>query len=229
MALIKRVLWLVALLALASPAFAQFGSNALKLRGWNICNPLSPSANQVLTWDGTNNCWKSAAGGGGGGTPAGATGTFQYNNAGSFGGQAFVLGGTGPKQAAVECSTISSTSSDFSGIAATTGEVGSLTIPANAIYIGESIAVEGTTFAFSGANTSTLKFCLERSGGGGTACDVRQQISMKQATGNQSNDLLTNPVQTLYTLKIGAVSSSELLNTLNAGAFTITACYVPVR
>lgn len=118
------------------------------------------------------------------------------------------------------------TSSSFSGIAATTGEVGSCSIPANANLIGETIAIEGTTFAFSGVNTSTLKFCLEKSGGGGTTCDVRIQFLGKQATNTQTNDTPTNPTQSSFTLVVGAQSSSELLNTLNAGSITIKVMYV---
>jgi hypothetical protein len=60
----------VLLLALAIPGLAQFGSNATSLRGWRICNPpeATKTDGHVLTWDGTNACWKSAAGGGGGGS-----------------------------------------------------------------------------------------------------------------------------------------------------------------
>jgi hypothetical protein len=49
------------LLALALPALAQFGNNAQKLRGHGVCSGVTPSANQVLTWNASGSCWGAAA------------------------------------------------------------------------------------------------------------------------------------------------------------------------
>ena len=63
----RWIKWILVLLSLGgtSPAFAQFGSNATKLRGFPICGSISPTSNQVLSWDGSNNCWKAGVGGAG--------------------------------------------------------------------------------------------------------------------------------------------------------------------
>jgi hypothetical protein len=131
-------------------------------------------------------------------------------------------------QAQTYTCTFTIAAADVAAIGATTtGEISTgCSIPANANYVGEIIAIESTTFACSSGNTCTLKFCLEVSGGSGSTCGIMPQYSLKQATNTQTNSVGTNPQQTSYTLKVGAVSTAQNLSTVNAGAATIKVSYV---
>lgn len=60
-----RLTKLAVLLALAFPAFAQFGSNATHLRGKPLCNPFAPTDAQVLTYSSSTGCWAGSAAGAG--------------------------------------------------------------------------------------------------------------------------------------------------------------------
>ena len=63
MRLIRRWLRLMLPLALAPALFAQFGNNAQKLRGTEICSPLSPQGHNgyALTWNDSISCWAPTA------------------------------------------------------------------------------------------------------------------------------------------------------------------------
>lgn len=78
----RKLLLLVMFAAI--PALAQF-SNASKLQGKPICNPLTTTSAYVLTWNASTGCLDLEAASSGG-TPGGSTTQCQYNNAGSFGG-----------------------------------------------------------------------------------------------------------------------------------------------
>lgn len=54
----------------------------------DVDSAMAPSAGQVLGWDGSKWTATTVSGGGGGGTPGGTDGAVQFNDAGSFGGDA---------------------------------------------------------------------------------------------------------------------------------------------
>jgi len=63
------------LMLLVVPASAQFGNNATRLRGKNLCNPLAPTDGQALVWNTTGQCWGVATNGGAVGKAAAASTT----------------------------------------------------------------------------------------------------------------------------------------------------------
>jgi hypothetical protein len=58
---------LFALLLAGMPAYAQFGSNATRLRGKPLCNPLTLTDTWVLNWNAAGSCYSLVAPSGGGG------------------------------------------------------------------------------------------------------------------------------------------------------------------
>ncbi len=84
---------LSAVLLASMPAYCQFGSNATKLRGQSLCNPLTPlSDTYALTYNAATKCWGPAAGTAG---PTGATGAAGATGATGATGAAGATGATG--------------------------------------------------------------------------------------------------------------------------------------
>jgi hypothetical protein len=118
-----------------------------------------------------------SAGGGGGGTPAGANGAVQYNNGGSFGGQAFALGGA-VLQRALECS-VGTVSYSALTANATSQEISILAnVPATFRY--HHVLVQEAT-QFTG--TPTLQAAMGTSGVG---TDLSLPLTLKQGTAPQN-------------------------------------------
>jgi hypothetical protein len=59
----KLAITAVLMAAVAAAAHAQVFTNATKLRGAALCNPLTATDAQVLTWSAANNCWGPASAG----------------------------------------------------------------------------------------------------------------------------------------------------------------------
>jgi hypothetical protein len=101
----------------AGAGWGQF-TNATKLRGKPLCNPLAPTAGQLLSWDDTAKCWTATTGDGSAG-PTGAVGAT--GPAGSTGAASSVAGPTGAVGATGASVTGSTGAQGNTGVTGSTG------------------------------------------------------------------------------------------------------------
>lgn len=193
----------------------------------NALNTFLPNqtgnSGKVLGTDGTNTSW--VTGGGGGGSPGGASGTVQYNNAGSFGGfgswngSLFNVGGdltashlVGQYSNALGSAYINPDGSAvFGGGGAIITNTGSITgsnlsgtntgdqtnITGNAgtVTTINSLIQQGTNVTITGSGTSGSPYVINSSGGGGGGTIATTTLVLK---GDNAGNAIAATVGTDY-------------------------------
>lgn len=148
------------------------------LNGTPFCSGFTPTNGQAITLStalSPNPCWTAVTPSGGSGTPAGASGTMQFNSSGSFGGKPMVYSslhsGTAEYQQPENCWTATVNASEFNA-AATSQQIAIGTVPAN--WSPRSVQIEEST------SLSCNSTCVTNSGNAGMT-----QLSMSIGSASQ--------------------------------------------
>src|ERR1041385_2854876 len=196
----RWIKWLLVLLSLGgtSPAFAQFGSNATKLRGFPICGSISPTSNQGLSWDGTNNCWKA------GGPPA------------------LTLSGS-TTQATPTITCFDRTFTTAADLTAASASISVTIGTAPAHWLWDSVwARETVTFAGTGMTTATVSI-----GPSGSETAILPTVGLKQSTNTTTGfapGYSPGDSATAIVAQFIITSGGGTWNNASAGTYDIRVC-----